>query len=108
MPLPSMIGMSIGVCFLVLSLLLRITPINTKWLFTLYTKEQRVSASEYLSRLLVLVGIGFCIVALLPSFTQFRGLRTESFLILASLTLSLCWYFTKKHIAKIYPQNNRT
>jgi hypothetical protein len=101
----SLTGLIIGICFMVVSLLIRLFPINSKWLFTLYTKGQRSKANRYLSRWLLLLGAGFCVMASLPLLMEFRGLRAESFLVLAALTLSLCWRMCEKHIGQIQKKN---
>lgn len=106
MPASTVTGLLIGICFLAISLLIRIFPINNKWLYTLYTKEQRSEANRYLSSLLLLFGFGFCIVASLPLLIDFRGLRSESFIVLAVLTLNLSWHLCKRHVSKKYNQRH--
>ena len=93
----SVTGLFIGICFVVAGLLILIWPINSKWLMTLFSQEERKQANRYLSLILFLFGCGFCIVALLPLLIDFRGLQVETFVVLATLALSLSWSLTKKH-----------
>ena len=83
---------------MVISLLIQVIPIKSKWLFTIYTEEKKAEAISYISRLLLLFGSLFCMIALLPLLTDFRGLRLESFVVLAILSLKVIGYLTKKHV----------
>jgi len=95
-----LIGTIIGCCFFVLAVVVRFVPLSNKWFFSLFTEEDRTKAKNYISKWLLFFGTGFCIVAVLPLLTSFRGLRVETFITLAILAISFSWRLSKKYAAK--------
>lgn len=93
-------GIIIGCCFFVLTAVIRFLPLSDKWFFSLLAEEDRTKAKNYISKWLLLFGIGFCIVAVLPLLTCFRGLRAETFITLAVVAISFSWRLSKKYAAK--------
>ncbi|HUC82437.1 MAG TPA: hypothetical protein VMR70_16140 [Flavisolibacter sp.] len=95
----SLVGLVIGSCFAAVAFLIRVLPIESKWIFTIYTRQQRAKAIRYISRMFWLFAGLFCIVALLPLLIDFRGLRWETFVVLAIMTLSSVRHLTRKHFS---------
>jgi hypothetical protein len=93
-------GIVIGFCFFVFAAVIRFLPLSNKWFFSLFTGQDGIKAKNYVSKWLLLFGTGFCTLAALPLLTDFRGLRAETFVILAVLSISFSWRLSKKYAAK--------